>query len=609
MSLAGRVPALLLGLVGGIVAMCGGALAASVAPPSAASRSAPAEPAPALPLATVIPTGSISGTVVSSADRTPLARARVLLTSAALAEPRVALSGTDGTYRFPHLPAGSFSLSATRSGYVPQEYGERRFAPSAPVTLGDGQQLAGIDFAMAPAGVIAGRVLDEDGQPFSGATVDALVSRTEAGAPTLVPIARAQSDDRGEFRLTGLAAGQYYVSAFDPAFANVGDETGPLRYTATYYPGVAFVEQATRVSVTAGVEPAQRISFSLKIVRPARVSGIIGTEDRRPLMSGAVIMTPVHGQGLIPVPTQDVMILPDGSFAFRNVPPGRYQIRARGEVDGRGAALFATFKVAVEGRDIGNVNMVLRPGASAAGRVVVESARAAKPPGFAGWRVRAPFADGSSFGDALTGEVLADGSFVVGGLMSGSHILTVEGAPYPWVLKSVLYRGQDITDLGFDVDNRQRVEDLRVTITDVATDLSGVVRDGSGRVVADATVLIIPLSQQFWTRTSRRLGLLRTDAGGRYRVRGLPAGEYRAVASLEMDESEAYRPGLLKDFSDAGVSLSLKNLEARVLDLPLTSMAAAAGGTRRQEAGGTMPGGDRRQEAGDRVNPVLVRVP
>ena len=64
--------------------------------------------------------------------------------------------------------------------------------------------------------------------------------------------------------------------------------------------------------------------------------------------------------------------------------------------------------------------------------------------------------------------------------------------------------------------------------------------------------------------------MLRTDAGGRYRVRGLPAGEYRAVASLEMDESEAYRPGLLRTSADRRRP-QLKNLEERVLDLPLTA--------------------------------------
>ncbi len=108
-------------------------------------------------------------------------------------------------------------------------------------------------------------------------------------------------------------------------------------------------------------------------------------------------------------------------------------------------------------------------------------------------------------------------------------------------------------------------------------------RDAAGAVVPDATVLILPLADQFWTRTSRRLGVVRTDAGGRYRLRGLPAGEYRAVASLEMDESEAYRHGLLRNFRDVGAALSLKSLEERVLDLALTSLAPTTG-VRRQAA-------------------------
>ncbi len=585
MCLAGRVPALLVALAGGLGVTCGSALPAAAAPLRLSAASQAERPkAPGAPPQAVLPTGSLAGTVVSLADRTPLARARVVLSSPALAEPRVALSRADGTFQFQHLPAASYSLSATRTGYAPQEYGQRRVATGTPVPLADGQRLTGIDFALAPAGVIVGRVLDEDDNPFAGATIDALVSRSAGSQPTLVSVATARSDDRGDFRLTGLAAGQYYVSAVDPAFAGVGDETGALHYTPTYFPGVAVVEQAMRVGVTPGAEPP-RITFKLRIIRPSRVAGVISAEGRRQLLSGAVIMDPVRGEWLNAVPTKDVVILPDGSFAFRNVPPGTYQIRARGQVEPNGASLFATYRVIVDGRDISDVELILQPGASVAGRVTVEAGRPARPPGGGGLRVRAPFADGSSFGDTVTGEVLADGTFVVRGLMSGSHVLTVEGLRYPWVLKSVTYRGQDITDTGLDINGRQqRFEDVRVAITDVASEVSGVVRDAAGAAVPDATVLIVPLSDQFWTRTSRRLGVLRTDAGGRYRLRGLPAGEYRAVASLEMDESEAYRPGLLRNFREVGTALSLKTLEERALDLPLTSTASTAAGAGRQEA-------------------------
>lgn len=575
MCLGGRASALVVAVACAVMSAHGAALPAPVThPPVQPPR--PTGPVPAGATSrTNLATGSIAGAIVSSTDRAPLARARVILTSQVLTEPRVTIAGASGGYRFDRLPAGSYSLTASASGYAPQEYGARRAAPAAAVPLNDGQAITGIDIALQPAGVIAGQIRDEDGRPFVGATVEALVSRFTDGQATLVSMSTAQTDDRGQFRLTGLPAGEYYVSALDPAFANVGDATGPLRYTPTYYPGVVFAEDATHVAVTVGVEPPP-INFALKIIRPARVTGLLYTEDRRQLVSASLIMSPTHGEGLTSVPSHDVMdvmIGGDGTFIFRNTPPGRYQIRARGEVEPGGTALFATFKVVIEGQDITDVNMLLIPGASVSGSVLVEAVRTPRPAAWPGARVRAPLGDGSPFGDAPTGDVRPDGSYSIRGIKAGAHVIRVEGLPFPWLLKSVTHRGQDITDLGLEAESRQRFEDVRVTITDVASEVSGTVMDTKGSPVADAMVVILPLSQQFWSRTSRRFGLLRTDAGGRYRLRGLPAGEYRAIASIELDETDAYRRERLQTFSEAGVPLSLKPLEQRRLDLPLTSLA------------------------------------
>jgi hypothetical protein len=310
------------------------------------------------------------------------------------------------------------------------------------------------------------------------------------------------------------------------------------------------------------------------------ITGLITSEDGRQLTSGAVMMTPVHGEKLAAAPTQDVMILPDGSFSFRNVPPGRYQIRARGETEPGGTTRFATFNVLADGRDLLNVSMVMRPGAIVSGTVIVDAVQAPKPASLSRVRVRAPLSDGSSFGDALTGNVQEGGAYLIRGLMPGPHVLTVEGLQDPWVLKSVTYRGQDITDVGLEADSRQRFDDVRVTLTDVASEVSGAVRDAAGVAVPGATVLIVPLSQQFWTRTSRRFRVLQTDPAGNYRVRGLPAGEYRAIARRELDDSDAYDPDLMKDVRDEGTPLSLTNLERRVLDLPLTPTADRRGSSR-----------------------------
>lgn len=521
-------------------------------------------------------TASLAGVVVDAETRSPLSRARVILSSPALSEPRVAISGRDGTYLFKSLPGGAYVVGATRTGYAPAQYGERRTATAAAtITVPVGQAVTGIEVALPRAGVIVGQILDEDNVPFAGAIVDAVVSRTENGVATLLSVSRAESNDRGEFRLTGLAAGQYYVTAFDPAFSNVGDETGPLSYTPTYYPGVAFSEQATRVAVIPGTEPDKKIVFNLKIIRPARVSGTLMSIDRRQLISGAVIMSPTDGEALTVVPTRDVQIQPDGTFAFRNVPPGRYQIRARGEVDPNGISQFATFALTVEGRDVANLDMTLTPGASIDGTVLVEATATPRPETFTGVKVRAPFADGSSFGDTPTGDVSPNGAYRIRGMMTGSHYITVEGLPFPWVLKQVFYKGRDISDTPIDVVSRQQVTDVRVTITDAANDISGVIKDERGRGASDVLVLFIPVAPHFWTRTSRRFGLLRTDPAGQFRIRGLPRGEYRALASNDVDESEVFRRDVLQELIAQAVPIALGDRERRTVELPLVSFSTA----------------------------------
>ncbi len=518
-------------------------------------------------------TASLRGVVVDAETRTPLSRARVVLTSSALSEPRVAVTGSDGAYAFHHLPAGEYSVSAARTGYATRQYGERGTAPPSTVALVAGKQATSIEIALPPAGVIVGQVLDEDRRPFAGARVEALAPRTRNGQVSLVAMAAAASDDRGAYRLSGLPAGAYYVSALDPAFANVGDETGPLTYTPTYFPGTPRLEEASRVTVVPGIEPSQQAVIILKIIRPARVSGTLSTLDRRPLTSGVIIMSPTADHVLDAIATRDVQITPEGSFAFRNVAPGRYQVRARGEVEPGGTTLFATFTITVEGRDVDRLAMTLVPGGTMAGSVVAEAVSEGGPP-YGSLRVRAPMAAGGNVGDSLTGVVGRNGGFRIRGLMPGSHRVFVEGLRDPWVLKSVAYRGEDVTDSGLDVDSRQQIDDVRVVITDAAAEVSGTVADERTRGAPRVLVAFIPALPRFWTRTSRRFRLLRTDENGRFRVRGLPAGQYHLLATYDLDESEVYRREVVEGLVARATPIELEERTRRVADLRVVSLAA-----------------------------------
>ena len=64
------------------------------------------------------------------------------------------------------------------------------------------------------------------------------------------------------------------------------------------------------------------------------------------------------------------------------------------------------------------------------------------------------------------------------------------------------------------------------------------------------------------------------DRDGRFSVPGLPAGEYRAAAALEIDEREARTNLILRSIIENGAPLMLDDRSPRVLDLTLVPAAA-----------------------------------
>lgn len=504
-------------------------------------------------------TGQIAGIIRSAADNAPIGRARVLA-AAANAESRVTLTGADGRFVLRDVPAGTYTVTVTRTGYATYTHGEGRRSFAQPVTVASGQS-ASLDIVLQPGRYLAGRILDEDGTPFAGAIVEALTRRFDGGRDTLVSAASARTDDRGQFRLHGLAPGEYYVSAADPAFGSVATSSGVVRYSPTYHPGVPAASDATPVTVPASGDPAA-IEFGLKLLPPARVSGRVMAPDKRQLLSAAIVMTPADEQGAPSAPPSDPSIMPDGRFSFGRVSPGRYHIRARGQTDPAGAAAFAVFAIDVNGRDVEGLELTLRPGAVIEGTVHLDGRRTAAPP-IASLRVRAPSIDGNRFGDALTGAVQPNGSFALRGISQGAHQIVVEGLPSPWTLKQVLYRGLDVTDRAIDVDENEKVNGVRVTVTDVASVVEGVVRDRGGRPAPDAAVLVFPRTPLFWMPTNRRMRAAYTDQQGRFTITGLPAGDYVAIASLTLDETDLGRRDRLRGLQALGTALQLDTDAAR----------------------------------------------
>ena len=468
-------------------------------------------------------------------------------------------------------------MTAQRTGWV------LPFASGGPVRgvalrLGDAEARNGLAVVLQRAGTIPGRILDEDGTPLAAVEVEAVSLRTGADGP-LAPTASVRTDDRGEFRITGLPAGQYFVAARDPAFANVGDESGALRYAPTYHPGVFATAEAQPVQVAAGRE-SPRVEFRLQIVRPARVSGLVATPDRRPLLNGAVLLIARDGT-LTPLSAGDVEFLPNGRFSLRNVPPGRYQLRARAEIDPDEAMWFSTFTVAVEGRDVDGVSMVLAPGAVAEGRVDWDRTKGGSAPAGPGIRVRAPFADGTSFGDSLTGQPDNRGAFRIRGMMTGSHYFTIEGLPAPWTVTAVFWQGRNILDQATSVTEGGKLNNLRLVASPAVAELQGTVRDAAGRPSGDVLVITAAPAPALMSSANPRFRTTRTDSAGRYRLSGLPPGDYRVAALPGTDELLAQRREWLDRVSARGAAVTLPKDGVSTIDLmPLPAEATGPPVTR-----------------------------
>ena len=173
------------------------------------------------------PKARISGRVLAADNARPVKRARVFINAAELPGGRGILTDDAGLFDFAELPAGRYTLTVSKTGFISLSYGQRRpLQAGTPLQLGDGQQLTGIDFRLPRGSVIAGHVLDESGDPMPGASVQVLRYQYAQGNRQLVPAGGAQTDDQGYYRVWGLNPGDYYVTAVTRNF-DVGGRGGP----------------------------------------------------------------------------------------------------------------------------------------------------------------------------------------------------------------------------------------------------------------------------------------------------------------------------------------------------------------------------------------------
>ena len=497
----------------------------------------PVRDTPAQQTTTPQPSASINGRVLVADSGRPLRRVRVLARSSELPEGRGALTDDSGGFELAGLPAGRYTLTASKTGFVSLAFGQRRpLQPGTPLQLGEGERMGPLEFRLPRGSVIAGRISDEGGEPLPGATIRVFRFDYAQGARQLVPVGTVQSDDKGQYRVWGLNPGDYYVSAqtrgggpgpgarlgpaagrggFVPPQAARGagrafdaaaigpDDPDAFAYAPTYFPGVPAVAEARPITLGVGAETAD-IDFSLLLARTSRVSGRVSNADGSPATGGTVNMA-VEGQTGRGGPGYASRISWDGSFAFAGVPPGRYTVRAR--TDDTGTPQFAAQPLTVSG-DIPDLSVVLAQPGSLGGTVSVQTSRSGVPPDITQFRISAPSLEGTGLGPQPSARPDKDGQFSLDGIPAGPHWVSAQG-PRGWALSAVLVDGQDDIDLPVDVASGRGLKGVSLVFTDKLTELNGNVGYQRGTPLTDYTVLAFSTETDYWRPDSRHIATAR----------------------------------------------------------------------------------------------------
>lgn len=521
-------------------------------------------------------TATIRGHVFAADTGRPLRKAQVRLIQIDAAsqtgpvvagrENRLATTDADGKYEFADLPAGRFNLTASKASYVVASWGQTQpNTPPKPIDLANGQTIERVDFSLPSGGVVTGRIVDEYGEPLAGVQIGAVRSQVVNGQRRTVPGGRmVPTNDLGEFRLFGIAPGQYYIQAtwrrMGPGDPSSPDQTG---YPQTFFPGTTDVATAQRFTIAAG-QTITDLAMALAPVKTARIEGTVVDSNGRPAANAMLTLAQVSNNGGMMF-MNSAPVNGDGSFRFGSVTPGDYVLRAQPRDDRHE---FATLKLTVGSEDLKDLRLMTVPPSTLTGRIVVDPGEAASLP-TALMVTAVPVEPTPMMGGIQPARVADDLSFELSSAAGRMRIAA--NLPPSWGIRSVRVNGLDVTDDGIDVKANDRISGVEVELTTKLGSLSGLVTTSSGDPATDYTLVLFAADSKRWTPGSRYFRVARPDQQGRFRISSLPAGEYQAIALDKLEQGQNTDPEFLEKVRPRSLGFTLMDGETKTIDLKLNS--------------------------------------
>lgn len=578
--------------------------------------------ASSLPLAVAGQSGSrhITGTVIAG-DR-PLARATIALNGANGTVRATTVSDGLGHFQFRDLPEGRYEVSAAKPGYVTAASNSvLGVVGSGPIVLSGTTEAASIVLRLSRGAVITGVVTDIDGESVARQEIALLRMTFVKGVRTLAPVvAQAatmgfdgpMTDDRGEYRIYGLRAGEYLVVAGRPTVSsavslrrmttedvqrarqligqggrssttgsrstdrgNPRAETGqPLTAVPIFYPGTPAAAQALPVTIAAG-ELRTGVDIPLRIVPSVGLDGRVALADGSIPQDILVHVISTDPQSAWRASAPALSVDSAGRFRANGLSPGRYVVEARSGPlrSGQATSLWASATIDIFESARPSLGLVLQRTVRISGRVVFESAVGAERPAGAIQITLLPVAPvaGTWLG-ARTTAAGPDGRFVFQALTPGRYHVAASLSgrrlgpePEGWTFIDASWNGRPNEPTGFEVEAGRDREDLQVRVSDKGATLFGTLEGSDGRGTSGFIAVMFPDDERRWFWQSDRVRTAQVATDGSFAFGGLPPGRYRLAVVTTLEEDEQFDPGFLRELTALSLAVDLDPQERHVL--------------------------------------------
>jgi hypothetical protein len=502
--------------------------------------------------------GSISGVVSSAQTHEGVKGATVRLTSSRqnklLTISSRTLSG--GFFTFDHLEAGSYGLSAEKTGYEPK-------ALTPQVHLTENQSRTGVDIKLNRAPTISGHISGLDDSPAVGADVALYRLLWRNARRVAVRSATATTDDRGMYRIAKLPVGDYILAASPPTLPKLtpkGDAdfgTGRIFYPSAHLPSEA---QTLRLSYG---QEINEINVSLRAQETFAISGQVRDgQTGGPCMGCRIrVLNLDESYGLVQAQAE---VASNGSYHVRGLAPGGYRVLV--ETNPNGRRLISSQVVQITDHNLEGIDLQAGVPHAISGSVVLESPPPDSRERKVAMHVRFTITDG--IGPTESVAVEDDGTFAIANLSNEPYQLQIEDVPEGGYLRTVRSAGRDLPAPIISAD--QPLPNLELVVSFKSASLAGQVKLSNAAAAKDtpvtAVVVLVPRENESPYLTTVHAA---THPDGGFKMTGVPPGSYTAYAFSRDSKLDWEDPEVLQRLRDYGKTLALDADKGEVVELTI----------------------------------------